>query len=187
MLSPRTRRTRPLARRRLGVLALWAAAAALLGAGCGEEKESRIERRHRAFKGVATLVYGPIDELRPFHDRIAEPGGGDVVLLDARWEACQKAAPIAARIADLPFPPDEEGKPLKAVETVRQRAGRFAESIRTCGGGQPGAAPPPPDPTCIARCVRDWSSLTHAVARLRYEAQYVGARVQPLAPPPEAE
>jgi len=65
-------------------------------------------------------VNGPFAELQPLDERIAERGGGDVVLLDARWDACLKAAPVAASLARLSMPPNDQGKVIEPAEAVRR-------------------------------------------------------------------
>jgi hypothetical protein len=160
-----------------------AAVAALLGGAC-EQRETWAQRRQRAFERAAAAVNGPIEELRPLQDIIADPGGEGVVLLDVRRDACLKAAPIVARIEHAPPFLDEKGAPLEPAEGVRRAAGQFGEWIAACRGGQPEAAAPQAGPACVTRCARSWASLGRAVERLHVDADWFGVNVPRLAPPP---
>jgi len=71
----------PRGQRALRRAAAGAAAAALVQGAC-TGRESWVERRHRAFEGVAALVNGPFAEIQPLDEQIAARGDGDVVLLD---------------------------------------------------------------------------------------------------------
>lgn len=163
-------------------IVLCLAAAAVLALTLGRTGPSA-DGRKGAFERVAQLVNEPLRELRPFHARIAPPGGGATVLLDSRRDACLEAASQVEKLGRLTLPPDVQGKALESAEGVRRAAGRFLEGIQTCPGGGNAAAPGPNAlPTCILRCMRGWSSLVESTERLREDAAWLGVRVEPIAP-----
>ena len=152
----------------------------LLAAAC-EQTDGWIDRRKRAFEGVAAVVNGPLAALEPFHQRISASGSGDVVLLDAILETCREAAPKVAELERLALPPDEQGRPFESAEAVQRAATRYRESIESCRAG---AASPRPAAVCALECTHRWGALTRAVERLRVDANWVQIRVQHIAPPP---
>lgn len=162
-------------------VALGAAAAALLGAACSQ-KEGWIGRRKKAYEAVAAVVSGPLDALRPFHERITPGPGEDILWLDPRWEACLEAAPKVAELERLAIPPDENGKPFESAERLRRAAIRFREGVEACRPGDGGTRTT--TPACALQCTRTWAALTEAAQYLYEDAEWVEVRITPIAPPP---
>jgi hypothetical protein len=147
---------------------------------------SSTDAQKGAFERVAQLVNAPLRELLPFHARMATtPGGGDLMLLDSRREACVDAAAHVKELGALTFPPEVQGKALESAEAVRSAAGRFLEATKACRGeGDMAASGPSAVPTCVLGCMRGWSSLVGSAERLREDAAWLGVRVEPIAPGP---
>lgn len=161
-------------------VALTVAAVSLLGAACSQ-REGWIGRRKKAFEDVAAVVNGPLEALRPFHERITPGQGEDILWLDPRWEACLEAAPRVAELERLAIPPDEKGKPFESAERLRRAATRFREGIEACRPGDGGARA---TPACALQCTRTWAALTLAAQYLYEDAEWVNVHITPIAPPP---
>jgi hypothetical protein len=138
--------------------------------------------RRGAFERIAQRVNEPLRALQPFRARIAAPGKGDVVYIDAQSAACVEAAPHVEQLQRLDLPTDDAGQPAAAAEAVRRAAGHFLEGVAPCRG--PGPAGPEAVRGCVFQCIRGWSSLAASVERLRKDAAWFGVEVEPLAPQP---
>lgn len=165
---------------RYGVRAALAAAGLLLAAGCAQTK-SKMDRRKDVFADVALRVNDPIRALQPLHAQILPEGGtAPVMFLDAQLKACFEAEPLVGKLAGVQYPPDEEGRPLSAGEGVHHAAEGFQAGVRSCREAKDTA--PEAVSKCLLQCMGDWASLVQAVTQMRKDADWVGVKVESVAP-----
>lgn len=174
------RRARGSSVGRYGVRVALAAAGLFVAAGCAQTK-SKMDRRKDVFVDVAQRVNDSIRPLQPLHAQILPEGGSaPVMFLDAQLKACFEADPLVGKLAGIQYPPDEEGRPLSAGEGVHHAASGFRSGVRSCKEAKDTA--PEAVSRCLLRCMGDWASLVRSVEQMRKDADWVGVKVEPIAP-----
>jgi hypothetical protein len=156
------------------------AAGLFVAAGCAQTK-SKMDRRRDVFADVALRVNDSIRELSPLHAKILPEGGAaPVMFLDAQLKACFEAEPLVGKLEAVEYPPDEEGRPLSAGEGVRHAAEGFRSGVRSCKESKDRA--PEAVSKCLLQCMGDWAALVGAVTQMRKDADWVGVKVESIAP-----
>jgi len=150
----------------------------LLSLRCSQTK-SWMDRRKESFAAAARLVNGPIRELQPIHPKILPRDQGPIMFLDAQLKACFQAEPLVASLEALPIPLDEMGRTLSGADGVHEAAVGFRAGLQACRAGD---AAPEAVSRCLLRCMGDWTSLVRAVDQMRKDADWVGVRVESIAP-----
>lgn len=170
---------------RAGSIPAWVSGAAVLLLAAASPflfcspKKSSLDKRREVFVEVATLVNPLITDLKPFHAKILPSAQSEVMFLDEQIKACVAAEPLVERLSRASLPPDEAGRALSSGDGLREAASGFEAGLAECRAG--GAAPENVS-KCLLRCMRDWAALVRAVDQMRKEADWVGVRVESIAP-----